>query len=85
MTTLLKTLSWAFVSGLLIYGSVLWETGNHTASFVAAFMAVALKTPFYTVHEWAWNKLTGHHKFHLPEGTVDDEDEPEPVKERIAA
>lgn len=74
MITLAKTLSWAILSGLLIYGSVYYETSNHWASFVAAFIAVALKTPFYTAHEWGWNKLTGHHKLHYPESTIDEPD-----------
>jgi len=75
MTTLLKTLTWALVSGVLIGGAAYWETRNVWVAFVTAVWAVSLKTPAYTVHEWLWNKATGHHKMHLPEGTVDEEDE----------
>ena len=77
-TTMLKTFSWALLSGVIITAGTFIGTWDICASLVGAVIAVTMKTPFYTLHEALWNRWTGHHKVHLPEGTVDEpDDEPD--------
>lgn len=54
---LLKTLSWAFVSGIIIGTTTYCETGCIRAALVTALVASTLKTPVYSLHEMAWNRL----------------------------
>lgn len=61
MKVLAKTLSWAVVSGMLIFGSAYISTGLIRESLTAAFFACLLKTPVYAAHEpafeWAYKRF----------------------------
>lgn len=52
----LKTVSWLFVSGLLIAVAGYCETGNFRASIMAAVWACVFKTPVYWLHEFFWER-----------------------------
>ena len=58
--TAVKSISWLFVSGVLITFTVWLETGSFKAALVSATMACLIKTPVYSVHETTfehlWNK-----------------------------
>lgn len=79
MVTLLKTVSWAVVSGVLIGTTAYVETGSVRAALVTALVSASLKTPIYTIHEMAWKRLKGKPK-PAPEAPTE---EVEPL--RIAA
>lgn len=51
-----KTLSWAAVSGAIIFTTALVETGMWKAAFVTALVSALLKTPVYSIHEVLWNR-----------------------------
>jgi uncharacterized membrane protein len=55
-----KSLSWALVSGLLIFLTAWTETGMFKAAVMTAIVSCLLKTPFYSIHEFlfdaAWNR-----------------------------
>ena len=51
MKVLAKSISWAVVSGALIFGSAYASTGLVVESLTAAFFACLLKTPVYAAHE----------------------------------
>ena len=54
--SLLKTVSWLFVSGILIAVAGYVETGNGKAAIMAAFWACVFKTPVYWFHEFLWER-----------------------------
>lgn len=56
MRSILKTLSWLMVSGLIIFASALYECGSVRLALWAALIASFLKTPVYWLHEVAWSK-----------------------------
>ena len=55
--TTVKTVSWVIVSGLVIFVAAYTETRMPVASFMTAFWACLLKTPFYSVHEVVFERL----------------------------
>lgn len=57
MKTLAKTLSWTFVSVLIIFVPAYVETASIKSAFVVAFAAVAAKTPFFAVHEAVFERI----------------------------
>lgn len=57
MRIMLKCLSWAVFSGLLIGGTAYIESGSLQTAFVVGLISSMLKTPFYGVHEKAWDVL----------------------------
>ena len=54
---LVKTLSWAAVSGLLIFVPAYFETCSLWSAFVVAFFGVAAKTPVFPVHEAVFERV----------------------------
>ncbi len=63
----LKTLSWAFVSGIIIGTTTYVETKNIQAALVTALVASTLKTPIYSLHEMVWNRVKGKKKETKPD------------------
>jgi uncharacterized membrane protein len=57
--TIIKSISWAVVSGLLIFTSSYIATGLFNASLMAAFMASLVKTPVYAAHEPIFERVYG--------------------------
>lgn len=55
MRTILKSLSWAFVSGIIIGTTAYAETSSLKAACVTALVSALLKTPVYSLHELVWN------------------------------
>lgn len=55
--TLIKTVSWALVSGVLIFGSAYSATGLVRESLLAACFASLLKTPVYAAHEPLFERI----------------------------
>lgn len=49
-----KTFTWVIVSGIVIWVGAYIEIRDVYLSFMAAFWAVVLKTPFFWVHEHVW-------------------------------
>lgn len=56
MKSILKTISWLLVSGLIIFVGGYFETGNALIAVKAAFWASVLKTPVYWIHEVVWTR-----------------------------
>lgn len=56
MRVILKSLSWAVVSGLIIGTTAYLGTGCIRGAIVTAIVSALLKTPAYTVHELIWDR-----------------------------
>lgn len=76
---IVKSLSWAVVSGLIIFTTALVETGMYKAALITALVSALLKTPFYSVHEVAFDALW-HRKQKGVQADAAPVVEPEPLK-----
>lgn len=68
--TAIKSISWLLVSGVLITCTVWVETGSFKAALVSAIMACLIKTPVYSMHETAFERIWDRAKLRREVGLV---------------
>jgi len=79
----IKSLSWAAVSGVIIFLTAWLETGMYKAALITALVSVLLKTPFYSVHEVVfdavWHRKGNKVQAHAETG-ADDATDAQPIR-----